>query len=279
MQLFVDQLTNVDFSYLCPTRGVVGETWLADVRLNGALDAQGMVCDFGIVKGETRRWLDTTIDHCLLVPTRNPAISVESTRENHKVYCELADGGTVVCESPTEAITLIDATEISTLAVAQWSLTQLRGLFPNSVETLQLIFNEEAINGPYYHYSHGLKKHKGNCQRIAHGHRSKLEIYRNGLLAESDMQTWANNWRDIYIATREDLVDGGDAQQLEFAYNSQQGGFYISLPKRLCYLIDTDSTVEFIAQHIATTIKAIYPNDRITVKAYEGLAKGAICEV
>ena len=50
MHLFVDNLTNVDFSYLDADRGVVGETWLASIVLEGALDEQGMVCDFGIVK-------------------------------------------------------------------------------------------------------------------------------------------------------------------------------------------------------------------------------------
>ena len=69
MRLFVDNLTNVDFSYLCPVRGLLGETWLAHIELTGALDAQGMVCDFGIVKKHLRDWLDSELDHRLLIPT------------------------------------------------------------------------------------------------------------------------------------------------------------------------------------------------------------------
>ena len=63
MLLFVDHLTNVDFSFLDERRGLLGETWLANVQLQGDLDDQGMVCDFGIVKKRLRQWLDEELDH------------------------------------------------------------------------------------------------------------------------------------------------------------------------------------------------------------------------
>jgi len=54
MRLFVDQLTNLDFSYLDDKRGIVGETWLAHIELEGKLDKQGMICDFSHVKKKIR---------------------------------------------------------------------------------------------------------------------------------------------------------------------------------------------------------------------------------
>ena len=56
--LFVDQLSTLDFSYLCPERGLVGETWLVDVTLWGELNAEGMVFDFGHVKKQIKSALD-----------------------------------------------------------------------------------------------------------------------------------------------------------------------------------------------------------------------------
>ncbi|WGO97348.1 6-carboxytetrahydropterin synthase [Saccharophagus degradans] len=275
MQLFVDNLTNLDFSYLHPTRGVVGETWLASVVLDGALDEQGMVCDFGIVKKMLREWLDNEIDHRLLVPTQASALTISSPADRASLSWPISSKGTLSTDCPEQAIARVTAESITPESVAQWAITQLQPLFPQSVNKLSLTFTPETITTPFYHYSHGLKKHGGNCQRIAHGHRSKIEIWRNGELSLADMSAWADLWADIYIGTEEDVVST-QGEHTAFVYTAQQGEFSLKLPSACVYMIDTDTTVEFIAQHIANTLKQQHPADSFTVKAYEGLAKGAI---
>ncbi|WP_045860532.1 6-carboxytetrahydropterin synthase [Teredinibacter purpureus] len=282
MRLFVDNLTNVDFSYLDAQRGLVGETWLASIELDGALDEQGMVCDFGIVKKKLRHWLDTVLDHCLLVPEKSSALQLQTKDGQQGINWHLTTGELLKCASPNEAITLIATEQITPTSVANWCIEQLRSEFPDSIESLKLTFTNENIDGPFYHYSHGLKKHAGNCQRIAHGHRSRIDIWRNGSLSLCDMDAWALKWQDIYIGTKEDLSHTSDSafdtDNYAFTYHSQQGHFSLSLPKTRCYLMATDTTVEFIAQHIALTLKQQYPDDTITVKAYEGIGKGAIAQ-
>ncbi len=283
MKLFVDNLCNVDFSYLDHQRGLVGETWLVSVELRGELDDQGMVCDFGIVKQKLREWLDLHVDHRLLVPENSSQLQLQIENDHIGINWHLADGNILKCGAPTQAITLIQGNKVSEQSLAEWCKQQLASLFPQSVESLTLSFSPEDIPGPYYHYSHGLKKHAGNCQRIAHGHRSKIEIWRNGTLSEEDMAQWAHKWEDIYIASSDDICTTSesafDPDNHAFAYESQQGKFSLSIPKTRCYLIATDSTVEFIAQHIAQQLKQNYPNESIRVKAFEGLAKGAIAEL
>lgn len=278
MRLFVDNLINIDFSYLHPQRGLVGETWLAHVELVGQLDEQGMVCDFGIVKQTLRDWLDTELDHRLLVPTA--ATNLELTRNNDKLALTWEFGDLQLsCKSPECAVALVSADEIKPSKVAKWCISQLQSIFPDTIEQISLYFSTEQLQGPYYHYSHGLKKHTGNCQRIAHGHRSGIKIWRNGQLCDESMAKWSKRFQDIYIGTRQDLTEAQTKDDHYcFAYSAHQGDFELELPKSRCYLIDTDTTVELIAQHIATELFRENPRDEFVVKAYEGINKGAIAE-
>ena len=274
MHLFVEQLTNVDFSYLDLSRGIVGETWWASAILEGALDEQGMVCDFGTVKKVLRNWMDDEIDHRLLVPELAEGLTITQSADRIELRCDTARGP-IIMNAPREAVTLIDAKEITIQSVASWCIRQLESHFPNSIDQLSLDFTPEEINGAMYHYSHGLKKHDGNCQRIAHGHRSRIQIWLDGNRNQDEEAYWADLWKDIYIGSKEDLIDSPE-DEYQFEYTAQQGEFYLSLSKQHCYLIDTDTTVELIANHLANKIKARHPNTQVTVRAFEGVNKGAM---
>ncbi|MEO0442369.1 MAG: 6-carboxytetrahydropterin synthase [Pseudomonadota bacterium] len=279
MHLFVDNLTNVDFSYLHPSRGLVGETWLASVVLEGALDQQGMVCDFGIVKKTLRQWLDQHIDHCLVVAARSDQLTLSRSLTEVTVDWRYKHGQSIYCKSPACAISLIDSEEVTPDTVARWCIGQLRALLPDTIDRIQLRFIPEVIEHHFYHYSHGLKKHSGNCQRIAHGHRSTIEIYLDSQRDHGLEQEWCQQWQDIYIGTREDLVQTMVKEGVNYAvftYSAAQGEFTLQLPKCHCYLIDTDSTVEFIARHIADILGKRFPKRHIQVKAFEGIGKGAL---
>lgn len=282
MLLFVDNLTNVDFSFLDAKRGLLGETYLANIRLRGELDDQGMVCDFGTVKKIVRHWLDTELDHRLAVPIRSPNITIEKEGEFLNIGWKFGDKGHFIqTRSPRDAIALVDADALTPESIAQWCIAQLKSLFPDSVATLELEFTQEVIEGASYHYSHGLKKHLGNCQRIAHGHKSRIDIWENGVKSPELEQRWADRWCDIYVGTRADIVATPihkETPYYHFAYVSQQGPFELTIPQDCCYLIDTDTTVELIAQHFAEATKAERPQSNIRVKAFEGINKGAIAE-
>ncbi len=282
MHLFVNNLTNVDFSYLDAKRGLVGETWLASIVLEGALDEQGMVCDFGIVKKTVRDWLDQAIDHCLVVPQQSPTLALQDNdiedTNNIGLTWHYRDRH-LMCLSPEQAITLIDTESITPDSVSLWCIAQLRALLPDTIDRISLTFTPEPIEHHCYHYSHGLKKHQGNCQRIAHGHRSTIEIMKDNQRDHGLEAQWCQQWQDIYIGTRSDIdstkaIDGVD--YYHFVYEAPQGHFELTIPQADSDLIETESTVEFIAQHIADSLKSQYPTSTFTVRAFEGAGKGAV---
>jgi len=276
MYLFVDQLTNVDFSYLDAERGLVGETWLANFGLRGSLDDSGMICDFGAVKSRFRHWLDEHLDHRLVVPTLSPNLEYRIDAGNIHLTWK-AQSGDISLVSPVQGVAMVPVVSVSQSECAAWVVEQVNHLMPEQVEKVDLEFTTETITGSYYHYSHGLKKHSGNCQRIAHGHRSTIAIWRDGMRAPALEVHWSDLWRDIYIATREDLNSESDSHY-QFRYRAAQGYFFLALPKSQCYLIQDDTTVENLAAHICNELKRCEPANSFRVKAFEGIGKGAIAE-
>jgi 6-pyruvoyl-tetrahydropterin synthase len=277
--LFVNRLTVIDSSYLSARRGLVGESWQVDIELDGDLDYQGMLLDFGEVKRAIKRRIDDRFDHKLLVPAEHPGLQVDETPDGLYLSFRLDDGRGIEHRSPADAVCLLALTDIEPQSLAELIRADLMPVLPDNVRHVTLRLWPETIDGAYYHYSHGLKHHDGNCQRIAHGHRSRIEVHRNGVRDETLERQWAERWRDIYIGTRDDVIgtsrrDGIEC--LEFGYRAGQGDFGLTLPRDACYLIDSDSTVENIAQHIADRLKSEHPDDQFRVYAYEGVDKGAV---
>ncbi|MBB5322355.1 6-pyruvoyl trahydropterin synthase family protein [Marinobacter oulmenensis] len=277
--LFVDNLTVIDFAYLDPARGLVGESWIADVILGGELDEQGMLFDFSNVKRTIKRVIDERVDHRLVVPRGYEGLNwTEDAPDTFR--WNLTDGTFIEHRAPDEAVVWLSAERVVPSAVAQLLESELRAVLPGNVTSVEIHLREDVIEGAYYHYVHGLKKHLGNCQRIAHGHRSPIRIDRDGRRDYELENRWARQWQDIYVGTEEDVVrrfvtDDGTAY-ITFEYEANQGEFALTLPERRVYMLRSDSTVEFIAAHIADTLKAQFPDSQIRVQAYEGVGKGAI---
>lgn len=276
MKLFVNNLTNIDFSYLHTERGLMGESWLVQLQLDGALNDQGMICDFGIVKKVVKEWMDTFADHVLLVPVGSDQADLQYHDQQAQLTWHYKEGEALVCQSPAQAIIAVETPEITPQSLAQWCEAKLKALFPDEVKGLKLHFVAEPEQGAFYHYSHGLQQHEGNCQRIAHGHRSQLHIYRNGQRDSLLEREWAERWKDIYLGTTAHRQPDPKPGVHAYCYQAPQGQFELSLPASRCYDLDTETTVELIAEHLAEQVKAVFPDDSIEVHAFEGIGKGAI---
>lgn len=293
MKLFVDNLTVIDFSYLCKQRGIVGESWIVDVLLDGSLNEQSMVLDFAIVKKQIKAIIDDAVDHKLLLPLQESVLTVSDStyHDNHLMLDFLSDRASYYLQSPSCAFALIDCLEINIESVTQYLNDIILAQLPSNVKGLTLTLRPENISGDYYHYTHGLKLHDGNCQRIAHGHRSKIQIFVDGIKNEKLEKKWCHRWQDIYIASESDRVTKSDIQLSEqailnvtpdhhyFSYTAPQGRFDIAVEAKVLDVVDCDSTVELLADFIARQLHKDLPSNTVKVIGYEGVAKGAIVSV
>lgn len=293
MQLFVDDLTVIDFSYLCKQRGIVGESWIVDVLLDGSLNEMSMVLDFAVVKKQIKAIIDEAVDHKLLLPMQEQALSLKDSphNEGHQTIDFVSDVASYYLQSPACAFASIDCLTITIPDVTEHLTNIILAELPDNVQGLTLVLRPEVIPTDYYHYTHGLKLHDGNCQRIAHGHRSKIQILVDDKRDSQLEAQWCKRWKDIYIASEADRVSVADIElsaeamsdltpdHQYFSYHAPQGRFDIAVDSKILDVVDCDSTVELLADFILRQIKAMHPelaNNNVKVIAYEGVAKGAI---
>ncbi len=293
MQLFVDDLTVIDFSYLCKQRGIVGESWIVDVLLDGSLNDQSMVLDFAVVKKQIKAIIDEAVDHKLLLPIQEQALTLKTSPHNvgHQTIDFISDVASYYLQSPACAFATIDCLTINIAAVTEHLTNIILAELPKNVQGLTLVLRAENIPTDYYHYTHGLKLHDGNCQRIAHGHRSKIQILVDDK-RDADLEAqWCQRWKDIYIASEADRISVNDIELSDtamnnltpdhqyFSYHAPQGRFDIAVERQVLDVVDCDSTVELLADFILRQIKAEHSElsgHNVKVIAYEGVAKGAI---
>jgi 6-pyruvoyl-tetrahydropterin synthase len=237
-----------------------------------------MIFDFAKVKPTIKAVLDDVVDHRLLVPLGAPGLEIERNTGEIRLHFRYGDR-TLRHRSPPEAVCLIDCESISADTVSRHLESAVLPALPGNVTQLRLGLREESIDGPWYRYAHGLRQHDGNCQRIAHGHRSRIRILRNGQRCEATERWLADRWRDIYLGCKQDLaeesvLDGVDYRR--FAYRAPQGEFELLVEAGRSELLDTESTVECIADYILRLLKTRDSTADYEVRAYEGLNKGAI---
>ncbi|KZN30960.1 isocitrate dehydrogenase (NADP(+)) [Pseudoalteromonas luteoviolacea S2607] len=281
MILFVDALTVIDFSYLCAKRGAVGESWIVDMTLHGQLNEESMVLDFAKVKKQIKSIIDSTIDHKLAIPSK---LACQFEQNDGRVAFDYHfNGHHLAMSAPDEAVCIVEGEQIDVQSVVAFLKGQILPKMPDNVKDIEITLRPEETSSFYYHYSHGLKKHDGNCQRIIHGHRSLIGIFFDGVSMPRLQKEWSQRWEDIYLGSEEDLIEHAQLKYITasdndyaFAYKSTQGYFEMSISQQRCEILPCDTTVECIADYLATEIKKSYSDKQVKVRAYEGVGKGAI---
>jgi 6-pyruvoyl-tetrahydropterin synthase len=279
--LFLRDFTVLDFAFLSARAGLQGESLHVSAELDGELDAQGFILDFGPAKKILKALVDNTLDHKLVVPALSPALTREGTafRLGEWWY-----------DAPSEATVFLDAPEMNESELGHVLSEAALARLPANVRAARFYFRSEPrfSTEANFRYTHGLRLHEGNCQRLFHGHRNPVEVWQDGQRLSRAEERLAREWEGVHFAHAEtvvnltelDLLPGRPNESLKgkvarLEYRSPQGLFRGDVPAERIVLLETEPSIENIARLGAARLRAQGLDGAFQVRAYEGLNKGA----
>lgn len=274
-RLFIEGVTGIDCGILDPDLGLIGQSWLVDLTLEGPRNAQGMVIDFGIVKPALRDICQNSFDHRLLAPIQSPNLQTSHSNDGLRLEYTYSQGQKLSHLSPEASIRRIDAPTISRRILEETLSLELSAMLNGNDITVDIRLREaHQARANCFRYTHGLRQHHGECQRIGHGHSSQLEIRINDERSTADESTVVTDLLNKHIVASHDIISrNGDMVQL--GYDAQAGRHELELPASRLFTLDGEATVENIAEHIAEDCKDRHAGKRVEVTVWEGIGKGA----
>ncbi len=278
-RLFVRRFTVLDFARVGPS-GFEGESLYVDGEVEGDLDERGFLMDFGPVKKLMKRVVDDVLDHRFAVPIEDPRVILEEQGERLRARID----GTLDYTAPREAFALLP--DVSDASVCAFLRERVLERVPKNVRDVRFQLSPEDGIGtrPGFRYTHGLKLHEGNCQRLIHGHRNIIEVFLDGAWHPVASQMLAELFDDVHFAHVDDLTVSAPVgerftseQNVSILYRSLQGEFEATLPGRRVLPLSVEPTIENIAtfSHQWVSRALSVDDERVTVRAYEGIHKGA----
>lgn len=274
--LFLRDFSVLDYAFLDPRVGLQGESLFVSAALEGELDAKGFILDFGPAKKILKRLVDERLDHRLITPRSATGSSFEWESENGEKYSYA---------SPAEAVQNLDSNRVTREALEGFLEQEAKALLPANVKRVRFHLREEPrfVVEANFRYTHGLRLHEGNCQRLFHGHRNPVEVWVDRQRAPLWEGWLAREWHDVHFAHKETILSGdfqlGRRQpknpgRAVIAYRSPQGEFRAELPAARVVALETEPSIENIAKlgHELLAAEGLVGH---TVVAYEGLNKGA----
>lgn len=292
-RMFVRDIDHLDCAVFHPMDGINGATWHVDVELAGKLDHMGFIFDFGKIKKKIKEVLKNTLDHTLIVPELYHGVKITNSgnsigKKNISIDM-ITEGGEIWKYScPRSAVYLLPSHSSNALDISRAIESELAPHLPENVEELCVILREEDISPAegVFKYTHGLENHDGGCQRLFHGHRSRLEVFR-GKSRAYDLEkniTDKFSTHSIHIVSSEQLMQGdlsvlqrgSEGKTIQIGYQSADGEFFAEIPAHRAILINQSSSIESLAQNFGSLLTTDNTDQTLMVRCYEGINKGGI---
>jgi 6-pyruvoyl-tetrahydropterin synthase len=279
--LFLNDFTVLDYAFIGPS-WLAGDSYFVSAELGGALDAQDFLLDFSAAKKILKSLVDESFDHKLLVPAALAKVRGQI----------LSWGESWEFEAPCSAYEIFPDMEISASILENHLARLARAKLPSNVETVRFRLTSPARfeKEANFRYTHGLRFHAGNCQRLFHGHRNPVEIWVNGIRSAEWETRLAKEWDGAHFVALSTLknpvalglVSGERHPEhtgvAEVEYSGSQGRFRGRLPASRVILTNSEPSIETMSALALERLRSWGLRGRLRVVAYEGLNKGAACE-
>lgn len=291
VSLFCDKITVLDIAYYDKALGLVGDSYHVNVEFLGNTDEEGILIDFSHAKKKVKSLIDEICDHRFVLP-KGMARVIDNTFKLE--YSFGSDNKSLYYEGPKEALCEIPFQYVSKEHIASYLEQELNNFFGSKFDQIKIALESESLDQkPILSYTHGLKQHYGNCQRLFHGHKNSVDIWVNNE-QRKDLESYLvrdcfkanihfclkeniHNLEEVETYLQDSYGTPDNCPFVEIRYTSSQGDFRALLPSEMVYVLEDESTVENLSAHFAKLIRnKIGGTDKIKIKAYEGIAKGAI---
>ncbi len=271
-RMFIRELTILDAAYFDDFYGPVGGSWHVDAELTGYRDEQGMLYDFSPCKKTIKRIIDEQFDHTLITPQG------ENKGLKRLEY-----------DCPEQALSRIPGNTFTVAGLETAIKTAVEKEFKeqgrDNVVAVDITVREIQFppGKAWYRYTHGLKMHDGNCQRLWHGHRNSIDVRVNGVQDPQMERYFADLFLHAHIAFDENITERSKVkfgvrqdhlETVEVSYEAEQGQFRTVIPGRNVVVLPTECTVENIAGFVLEET-ARHRTGSLEVLVYEGINKGS----
>ncbi len=294
--LFIKDATKLDCAVFDPSLGIVGHSWHVDISLAGTLDDNGFVYDFGELKKLIRTTTKGSIDHALLLPVGSQFVHFSETKDGEYWHLNSKGRGNQggfewEYKCPKGAVYPIRSVAITPTIIEQEFARLLRHRLPSTIHKINVKLRDETAEptAAFFRYTHGIAGHAGLCQRLFHGHRSRIEIH-VGDERRPDLEHYVARellGGFVHIACSSQIVEGNvekgmrgqPGQKIKLSFAGSLGHYEATVPADRLFLIDVDTSIECLAsQLVDSLVKTEQITEPVRLACYEGIDKGAIAE-
>ena len=253
--------------------------------------------DFGHCKKWLKKLVDNNLDHRCVIPEKSPHLKFKVKEPDNDLTISFdykSKDQNFSFSGPKETLVFVDSEQLNFSDFTNYLETIAALELPERVTRVKFTLEEDSSfsHQANYRYTHGLKHHEGNCQRLLHGHRNPIEVHINGKKSKSHEEFMANYFDRVHFVPENSLSENNPTHKIHqretnsndvfnISYKAPQGEFQAQFPVKDCVVMQVEPSIESITELTWNILKREFPDlsdKNVVASCYEGLNKGCSFE-